>query len=132
MESKFFGAWPAQGVPLNPDIIPPGFQLVTVELLDEITTRLVQGLRPEKIILFGSYAYGAPTVDSDLDLLVIFSTELQGADRFLKVSNLLRPRPVPMDILVRTPAEIQMALTAGDPFLTEILTKGRLLYERTA
>lgn len=85
---------------------------------------------PEKIILFGSYAMGKPSVDSDIDLLVIMDTDKQREERFYQVSQLLRPRPFPMDILVRTPEEITRALEKGDQFIREIMTKGKILYAR--
>jgi predicted nucleotidyltransferase len=92
--------------------------------------RIVHALQPEKIVLFGSYAYGAPSPDSDVDLLVIMDTSASRADRYLAVSRLLRPRPFPVDILVKTPSEIHKALAEGDFFVSEILRRGQVLYER--
>jgi len=111
-------------------VIPIGCERQVSETLPEAVARIVHELRPEKIILFGSYAYGTPTPDSDVDLLVIMRTGASGADRSWAVSRLLLPRPFPVDILVRTPQEIQSALTKGDFFIREILTRGRVLYER--
>jgi predicted nucleotidyltransferase len=108
----------------------PGFAPVTKGALNEIIRRIVGGLRPEKIILFGSYGYGSPTNDSDVDLLVIMETSDRPADRYLAVSRLIRPRPFPLDILVKTPAEMSQALEKGDFFIREIVTKGQTLYER--
>ena len=87
---------------------------------------------PEQIVLFGSYAYGRPTPDSDVDLLVVMDTDAPATERFLAVSRLLRPRPFPVDILVRTPQEYRAALEKGDSFITEIMTQGKVLYERSA
>jgi predicted nucleotidyltransferase len=92
--------------------------------------RLVTGLHPRKIILFGSYVYGTPTADSDVDLLVILDTLARPVDRYLRVSRLLRPRPFPLDLLVKTPAEIAQALERNDAFMREIIAQGRVLYER--
>ena len=80
----------------------PGFAPVTKGTLNEIVRRIVRVLRPEKIILFGSYGYGAPTNDSDVDSLVIMETNDRPADRYLAVSRLIRPRPFPLDILGST------------------------------
>lgn len=102
------------------------------ESLPQAVTRLVSALHPEKIYLFGSYARGKPTADSDVDLLVVMDTDLDDADRFLAVSRLLRPRPFPVDILVRTPEELECALRKGDRFLTEIVRQGKVLYDRLA
>ena len=109
---------------------PTGFAQPVAEALPAVTQRLVRKLHPEKIILFGSYAYGTPNPDSDVDLLVIMNTRALVTERYLKVSRLLRPRPFPVDILVKNPAEIQRALAEGDFFIREILTKGQVLYER--
>ena len=83
------------------------------------------------MILFGSYAYGAPTPDSDVDLLVILDTDASATERYLAVSRSLYPRPFPVDIIVKTPGEIERALRVGDFFIKEILSQGRVLYERT-
>ena len=109
---------------------PTGFAPVTAGLLQNIVQRIVTGMRPEKIILFGSYAYGDPSPDSDLDILVIMNTKERPAERVLAISRLLRPRPFPMDILVRTPSEIAAALEQRDSFIQEILARGKVLYEQ--
>ena len=109
---------------------PKGFAPVTAELLQSIVQRIVTGLHPQKILLFGSYAYGLPSPDSDLDILVIMQTTERPAERILAISRLLRPRPFPMDILVRTPDEIAEAVKQNDPFIQEILSRGKVLYEQ--
>jgi len=90
----------------------------------------VHELMPEKVVLFGSFAYGAPTPDSDVDLLIILETSQPSKDRSWAVSRLLLPRPFPVDILVRTPQEIAEALARRDSFVQEILEHGMVLYER--
>ncbi len=120
----------AKNLPLH--VHPTGFEPVSAELLEYIIQRIVAGAKPEKIILFGSYAYGNPTPDSDLDILIIQETESRPAERVLRISRLLRPRPFPMDILVRTPDEVTEALAAEDPFIHEIMHRGKVLYERHA
>jgi predicted nucleotidyltransferase len=107
-----------------------GFPAVGESALRRIICRLVNALRPEKIILFGSYAYGIPSPDSDVDLLVIMETSAPHVERYLTVSRLLRPRPFPVDILVKTPQEIRQALDQGDFFVREIMTHGLTLYEQ--
>lgn len=125
------GRWPARGTQLIAGVQPRGFAPVTAEVLAEIVRRIVAALQPERIILFGSYVYGTPSDDSDVDLLVILETPARPADRYLAVSRLLRPRPFPLDILVKTPGEIAQALHKGDAFIREIVTRGRVLYERS-
>jgi predicted nucleotidyltransferase len=122
--------WPVEGTLLVPDVQPLGFAPVTEEALDEIVWRIVAEVQPERIILFGSYAYGIPSGDSDVDLLVIMETDARPADRYVVISRLIRPRPFPLDILVKTPDEIAEALEKGDFFIREIVTQGRALYER--
>jgi predicted nucleotidyltransferase len=100
------------------------------ELLPEAVGRIVSALHPEKIVLFGSYAYGEPTDDSDVDLLIVLDQPGSRAERYLAVASLLRPRRFPVDLIVRTPAEIEQALAHGDFFIRDILSRGRVLYER--
>lgn len=112
-------------------VSPVGFPPVETTLPKAIQ-RIVSELKPEKIILFGSYAYGNPTPDSDVDLLVIMKTRAKEVDRYVAVSNLLYPRQFPVDILVKTPKEIETEKKKrGNFFLREILTKGKVLYERS-
>lgn len=112
-------------------VIPTGFRIPVKDVLPTVVERLVHALHPEKIILFGSYAYGMPTPDSDVDLLVIMDTNGTQTERYMVVSRLIYPRPFPVDILVKRPDEIQHALESGDFFIEEIVTKGQTLYERS-
>lgn len=109
---------------------PIGCALPVARALPLAVRRIAESLHPEKIILFGSYAYGKPTPDSDVDLLVVFDTLVTRTERFLAVSELLSPRPFPVDILVRTSQEITTAISKGDFFIREIVAQGKLLYER--
>ncbi len=101
---------------------------VNKALLCEIVSRLTATLKPLKIILFGSYAYGQPNKDSDLDLLVVIDTKERGVRRYAMLSKLLEPRKVPIDILVKTPGELEVQLAGFNPFLKEILQRGKVLY----
>lgn len=98
--------------------------------LEDVKERIVEVFDPHRIILFGSHVYGQPTPDSDVDLLIVMESDERPAVRAARVSRLLRPRPFPMDILVRTPEEIQQRLEIGDYFVREILERGKVLYER--
>jgi predicted nucleotidyltransferase len=91
------------------------------EQLKDVTGRIVEALAPQRIILFGSHAYGQPNSDSDVDLLVVMESDERPAARATRVSRLLRPRPFPMDIVVRTPQEIQERLAIGDYFMREVI-----------
>lgn len=111
-----------------PDAPAAGGAAPVLEQLPDIVARIVEALHPEKIILFGSYAYGVPTPDSDVDLLIIMETTAPLRERHLPVCRLLRPRPFPVDIVVKTPREIEQALKQGNFFIRELLTKGKVLY----
>ena len=102
---------------------------ISEPLLDEITRKIVDHFHPVQIVLFGSYAYGEPTNDSDIDLLVIMDSELRPTARSAAVANICRPKYVAMDIVVRTPEEIQTRLRDFDPFLEGIFEFGRTLYK---
>jgi predicted nucleotidyltransferase len=111
-------------------VIPTGCTQPVSRTLPAAVRRIAETLHPEKIILFGSYAYGTPTPDSDVDLLVVMKTRASRVERYLAVSHLLMPRPFAVDILVRTPQEIQAALKQGDFFIDEIVSHGKVLYEQ--
>jgi predicted nucleotidyltransferase len=85
--------------------------------------------QPEKIILFGSYAYGQPHADSDVDILVIMPTrnELDQAVRICLAVDY----HFPVDLLVRTPKNLARRLAEGDSFLREVMDQGKVLYEKT-
>lgn len=114
----------------HPQTIPIGLKVSVGKSLRPAVQKIVDELNPEKIILFGSYAYGSPNPHSDVDLLVVMKTKASLKERSWKVSRLLLPRPFPVDLLVKTPKEIERALKSGDFFLREILTRGKVLYER--
>ena len=114
----------------RPETIPAGLKVSVGKSLRPAIQKIVQELNPEKIVLFGSYAYGIPNPHSDVDLLVIMKTKSSIKDRSWPVSRLLLPRPFPVDILVKTPREVKKGLENGDFFLKEILTRGKVLYDR--
>jgi predicted nucleotidyltransferase len=89
-------------------------------------------VRPEKVILFGSYAYGVPTKDSDVDFLIVHParTRSQRIEIAIKASNALEPRPFPVDLLVRSADKIQERVKMGDYFLREISQRGQVVYEQ--
>jgi predicted nucleotidyltransferase len=101
-------------------------------LLKDIVRRLNKSYDPEKIILYGSYAYGNPTSDSDIDLLIIKDTDKRSVDRFVEVKQIIyKPgRSVPISPLVYTPKELEDRLKMGDDFVAEIMARGKILYAR--
>jgi uncharacterized protein len=89
--------------------------------------QIAERFQPDKIILFGSHAYGQPHEDSDVDLLVIMPARNQH-DQAVKIRWQL-PAPFAMDLIVRTPKNLKWRLEEGDSFHTEITSKGKVLYE---
>ena len=112
---------------------PSWYTPITEDVLHEMTQRIVEAFAPEKIILFGSYAYGQPELHSDLDLLVITNRHRRKSvfERDRLVATAARPRGVAMDVIVWTPAEVARRLKIGDPFFREEMNKGQVLYERS-
>jgi len=101
-------------------------KLVTRKIVD----RLVAEYAPEKIILYGSYAYGEPDEDSDIDLLIVKKTDERFLDRMYHVRVLvagLHPR-IPFGPIVLTPDELEKRLRIGDQFIDEIVRRGEVLY----
>jgi len=98
------------------------------EINDKVRT-IVNKFRPDKIMLFGSYAKGNPSFESDVDLLVIMDTKQSTWDLAVEISLAVK-HSFPMDIIVRTPQEIARRLQYGDVFIKNIMETGRILYER--
>lgn len=111
-------------------VIPIGGKPVTRARLREIVRRIVERFDPERIILFGSYAYGAPTPHSDVDVFVVMESNQRPLTRIGAVSALFPDRDFPMDFIVRTSREVAELMEAGDPFTHEVIEKGRLLYAK--
>lgn len=99
-----------------------------MRVIRQFARRVAEHFHPDKIILFGSYAYGTPHADSDVDILVIMPTRNQ-LDQAAKIELACNPA-FPLDIIVRTPRNMQWRLGEGESFLREITTKGKVLYER--
>ena len=102
--------------------------MVDMDAIEQLADRIAEEFRPERIILFGSYAHGTATSDSDVDLLVILRFEGKGPYKAAEIMNKVRPR-FALDLLVRTPEQIQQRLAWNDFFLREITEKGKVLYE---
>lgn len=107
---------------------------VTPELLRTITRKIVENFQPEKIILFGSHAWGKPRPESDIDLLTVTKnfSHLRPAQRRRQIKKICQPPLVPMDVLVYTPEEIGDKEASGDPFTAKILREGKILYDKSS
>lgn len=96
----------------------------------EIKDKIVKELNPEKIILFGSYAWGTPTDDSDVDLFIIKKSDVPRRARQIELRKKLHGNGIPIDILVYTPEEVNSRLSINDVFLRKIFRDGKTIYEQ--
>src|SRR6516162_6024052 len=101
---------------------------IPMRVIRRYTRAIAERFQPDKIILFGSYAYGTPHADSDVDLLVIMPCRDQ-LDMGVKI-RLALAAPFPMDLIVRTPKAMAWRLEERESFTTEITSKGKVLYEK--
>ena len=98
------------------------------EMVKEIVEKIKIQFHPQKIILFGSYAWGKPTEGSDIDLFIIMESNLRRDERAVQISDFFPYRLFALDVIVYTPEELELSLKRGNPFIKEILTKGKVLY----
>jgi predicted nucleotidyltransferase len=116
----------------NPGKAPPGRWYrgadIPMRVIRRFAREVAERFDPEKIILFGSYAYGTPHADSDVDILVIMPARNQ-IDQAFKIRCAV-PARFPMDLIVCKPQNVKWRLDEHESFLTEIMTKGKILYEK--
>lgn len=101
------------------------------DMILEMVQKIVTAYNPIKIILFGSYGYGNPDDDSDIDLFIIKDTKERPIDRRVRIRKILssKTRHIPVEPIVITTRELEERLKRGDQFIYEILRKGDVLYE---
>src|SRR5438067_9128770 len=97
-------------------------------LIRRFARQVAERFQPDKIILFGSYAYGRPHADSDVDILVVMPARNQ-IDQAVRIDQVI-DAPFPLDLIVRTPKNLAWRLKEGDWFLREIVAGGKVLYEK--
>jgi predicted nucleotidyltransferase len=102
--------------------------MVAMSKIEEFGQRIGCEFGAEKVILFGSYARGEVTEDSDVDLLVVAPFEGKSVHKSVEIRMKLRPG-FPVDLLVRTGEKVRERLEMGDGFMREILQEGKVLYE---
>ena len=103
-------------------------RMVAMDKIRELSRRIGRQFDAERVILFGSYARGAATRESDVDLLVIGPFEGRSVDRSVEIRMKLRPA-FALDLVVRTPEKVRERLAMGDDFMQDILDEGKVLYE---
>ena len=110
---------------------PTGYNTSMVALTDieDYARRVVERFAPQRIILFGSFADGTPTEDSDVDLLVVMPVEGNPIDKAAEIRRALGHAGFPLDLIVRDPDDLAWRLEQHDWFLLEIMQKGQVLHE---
>lgn len=103
--------------------------MVDERCIAKLSERIVREFQPERIILFGSYAYGQPRPDSDVDLLVVLPFEGRAFRKSVEILNRISPE-FSVDLLARRPEDTARRYAEGDPLIREALDHGKVLYER--
>ncbi len=103
--------------------------MVSMKEIREVGQRIGRQFRPDRVLLFGSYADGSATDDSDVDLLVVLPFEGRPFHKSLEILNRLDIR-FPCDLLARPPEDVARRYEQGDPLIRDALDRGKVLYER--
>lgn len=102
--------------------------MVAMKHIRAFARRIAKEFKPKRIILFGSYAYGKPTRDSDVDLLIVMPYSGRPTDVSLSIRNRMHPG-FPIDLFVYAPDELRRRIAMKDIFLSEIVRNGKVLHE---
>jgi uncharacterized protein len=102
---------------------------ISAQVIRALSDEIVAKFQPQKIVLLGSYAYGTPSADSDVDLLVLMDTPLRNRQQAAQIACAIDYH-FGLDLLVRSPKEFEERIALGDFFLRDIAAKGEVLYER--
>jgi len=105
---------------------------ITPDIIQQMVARIVERFQPDKIVLFGSCARGEITYDSDVDLLVIMPVEGSKREKTVDIYCEVMDFPVPKDIIVRTPEEVEEYGDVIGTVLYPALREGKVIYEKTA
>ncbi|MEI7907026.1 MAG: nucleotidyltransferase domain-containing protein [Bacteroidota bacterium] len=103
--------------------------MVKINQIKSYVKKISEEFHPQKVILFGSYAYGNPTSDSDVDLLVVMEDHNHTERPSLEIRRRIKA-PFPLDLLVKSPSHIKKRLKMRDYFIRDVFKKGVVLYER--
>ena len=96
--------------------------------IQDLCRQIVENFHPQKVILFGSYAYGKPNEDSDVDLLVVMPYQGRNSQKAIEILSKIKT-PMPLDLLVRTAEQVKERIEMEDFFMQDIVSKGKVLYE---
>ncbi len=96
--------------------------------IQDLCRQIVRVANPQKVILFGSYAYGQPTEDSDVDLLVVMPVNGHPAYKAAEIRMKIET-PMALDLLVRTPEFVAERIEWGDLFMRQVTEQGKVIYE---
>ena len=116
---------------MNPALAVPTIDIrkrIPNSVIRELTRQIAEQFKPQKIILFGSYARGKPRPESDVDLLVVMNTKLREVEQSIKISQQIEVR-FGLDLIVYTPKHLRERVKMGDWFLRDVLKEGKVLYE---
>ena len=102
--------------------------MITSSQILSVAGKIAEQFRPERIILFGSYAYGTPNENSDVDLLIVMPFEGRSVHKSIEIEAEVH-QGFPMDLITITPTSLQERLDSEDYFLREVVESGRVLYE---
>ena len=102
--------------------------MVEMKKIWDLTSQIAREFNPDKIILFGSHAYGQPGNDSDVDILVVLPFKGKPVRKAIEIRNRVSAE-MPLDLIVRTPEQLAERLAQNDWFMREIVERGRTLYE---
>jgi predicted nucleotidyltransferase len=102
--------------------------MVEMKRITDLTSQIAREFNPDRIILFGSYAYGQPGDDSDVDILVVLPFKGKPVRKAIEIRNRINPG-IPVDLIVRTPEQVAERIANNDWFMREIVEKGRTMYE---
>ena len=102
--------------------------MVDISRILSLSERIAKEFQPERIVLFGSHAYGAPVADSDVDLLVVMPFKGKAMRKALEILSKVNPK-FPVDLIVRTPDQVRERIDNNDWFMREVVERGRVLYE---